>query len=120
MIILTYNETTAELAAHLPAVTVDFTFNCMAVDAILADYENGAYQATQMLLEAGHQRIALLRGRPGPRGTFSHDMYAGFSIAFAEKRLPLPAELICSLSDSGTRLSECSLFFGHSKLPSVS
>jgi LacI family transcriptional regulator len=69
-------------AAGTPLVMLDRKVAGEAVDTVLCDSEDGAYQLTRYLLELGHRQLALLAGPQGV--SVVADREAGFRRALAE------------------------------------
>ena len=61
-------------------------------DAVTSAHEEGAYQATNYLIELGHKRIATITGPL--KGTSAAERLNGFMRAMKEARLPVPAGYI--------------------------
>jgi LacI family transcriptional regulator len=73
-------------------VVLDRRVSHPAVDVVRGDSELGAYQLTRLMLEQGHQRIALLTG---PRDvSTSEDRVSGYRRALTGAGLPVAPELI--------------------------
>ena len=49
----------------VPLVLLDRSFDVLDVDSVVVDNYRGAYEATEHLVEHGHERIALVQGLPG-------------------------------------------------------
>ncbi len=62
------------------------------VDVVRCENEDGAYRLTRLLIELGHQRIAILSGPMGV--STAEDRLAGYQRAMAETSLPLDRTLI--------------------------
>lgn len=82
------DETIARLHAEgFPFVLVDRYFPPLTTDYVVVDNFDGAYQATQHLIELGHRRIGFLS--PGSLETTSiRDRFAGYRQALDDHDLP--------------------------------
>jgi LacI family transcriptional regulator len=76
----------------IPVVAIDREMPDIAVDAVLADNEGGAYQAVSHLLSQGFHRIACITG-PADRPTAMHRL-AGFMRAYKDYRLNVDPLLV--------------------------
>ncbi len=72
--------------AGVPLVLVDRACDGVTADAVLANNEGGAYQATRHLLSLGHQHVATITGPL--RLKTAQERLAGFWRAVREFRLP--------------------------------
>lgn len=53
------------IARGVPLVLLDRSFDVLDVDSVVVDNYRGAYDATEHLVQYGHERIALVQGLPG-------------------------------------------------------
>lgn len=78
----------------IPVVLLDRDINGLELDGVFSEDEEGAYQAVQALIGAGHRDIAIITGpdytRPGRMRT------AGYLRAMRENGLPIPENYICT------------------------
>lgn len=75
---------------NIPLVLLDRCFNDLKTNSVLVDNYTGAYQATEYLIECGHQRIAIIQGLPNTstnnmRVKGYRDALAHYGIAVDEK-----------------------------------
>lgn len=91
------------LAARRPLVLFDRAVDGLDVDTVVAANRTGARTLTQLLLDAGHRRIAFISTldhpmpyREGDRLSASSvsDRVAGFTAALAGAGVPRPAEFV--------------------------
>lgn len=77
---------------NIPIVLVDRDVKYSRYDGVFIDNERGAFEATNLLLENGHTRIALISG---PLNTTpGRDRMQGYRSAFARMQRPVDEELI--------------------------
>ncbi len=69
-----------------PVVLIDRYINAMAIPSVCSDNIAAAYQATSVLISAGHQHIACLQG--GDKLTSSTDRIQGYQNALIAHTLP--------------------------------
>ena len=76
----------------IPVVLLDRDISGLQLDGVFSEDEEGAYQAVQTLIQAGHERIAIITGpehtRPGRSRT------AGYLRALKECGIPVRPEYI--------------------------
>jgi LacI family transcriptional regulator len=80
------------LSYGIPAVIVDRYSDDKNFTSIYIDNEQGAYLATQYLIDLGHKRIGCVTGPSSERT--SMDRLRGYSKAMQEHNIPLDEELI--------------------------
>ena len=80
--------------AGYPIVLVDRDLPDLHVPAVLLDNEGAAYTAVRHLIDRGHRRIGMLRGRPAISTTT--ERVAGYQRALAEAGLSVDADLVIS------------------------
>lgn len=113
MIVMVVDETQPELQRALrdlpmPVVLLDRQIEGVdAASAVLSDHRRGTRELTLHLLDAGHERLALLRGL---RGTTypGRERTQGFVSALAERGIPSEAATIMDARptiDAGQRLA---------------
>jgi len=71
-----------QLAEQIPVIELNRRRVKDALDAVLADNIQGAYQITKYLLELGHRRIALIMGEN--KLTTGHNRLHGYRLAFSD------------------------------------
>lgn len=77
---------------RIPIVVIGYPMPEIDVDVVRCDGEEGAYKLVNLLLELGHQRIAMLTG---PRTIVTAtERVAGYERALREAGLPVADELI--------------------------
>ena len=77
---------------RIPIVLVDRDVKYSNLDGVFIDNRRGAYEATRLLLENGHRRIAAICG---PMDTVpGRDRLTGYRDAFAAAGLPVEEELV--------------------------
>jgi len=81
-----------DLALRVPLIQIDRHLDCGGMSYVLADNEGGTYQATRLLIEKGHKRIALFRWKRNI--TTMLQRLAGYERAMAEAGLSLDPSLI--------------------------
>jgi LacI family transcriptional regulator len=89
------------VGGKLPIVLVDRFFQDLSLPYVSSDNVVGARQATELLIEHGHQRIAFLQGLRGSSSNESR--LRGYKDALAGHQIPLDEALI--LGDSFTEQS---------------
>lgn len=77
---------------HMPFLVHGRTQNAQPYPFLDIDNESGFHQATRLLLDLGHRRIALLNG--DRKFNFATDRFNGYCRAFAAHGLPVPATLV--------------------------
>jgi LacI family transcriptional regulator len=77
---------------RVPVVVLDRPMPSVDVDIVRADSENGAYQLTKLLLDLGHQRIALLNG--SSKDSVARMRLEGYRRAMEEAGLNAEAGLV--------------------------
>lgn len=80
------------LASGVPLVQIDRQLPGLDVPAVLVDNEESAYQATRLLVERGHERIAMLGW--GLNITTSTERQAGYERALREAGIAVDSRLI--------------------------
>ncbi|HML46567.1 MAG TPA: LacI family DNA-binding transcriptional regulator [Clostridia bacterium] len=78
---------------HRPIVLLNHRFDDLPISSVMADDEQGAYLATQHLLDLGHRRIAFMEGNP--RYDSSASRKKGFCRALSEAGLTPDPSLLC-------------------------
>ncbi len=77
----------------VPVVLLDRDVKYSNFDGVFVDNERGAFDITRVLLDSGHQNIALIGGplntKPG------REREEGFRNAFRYRKLPVAEDLIC-------------------------
>lgn len=91
----------ANIAQQTPLVQIDRRVDRDDIAAVVVDNENGAYQATRLLIEKGHERIAVMRWNKDI--TTMTDRYAGYERAMREANLPIEPSLILEIDSLSTR-----------------
>jgi len=81
-----------QLAEQIPVIELNRRREKDALDAVLADNIQGAYQITQYLLELGHRRIALIMGEN--KLTTGQNRLNGYRLAFGDAGLAVDPALI--------------------------
>lgn len=104
-------KTTARLTGlPLPVVCLDRRLGRLAVDTVVVDNRQGAFDATAHLIRLGHHRIALL---DGPTGHSSfRERRQGYLEALREHGVPVDERLIASgrpRQEDGRRMAEALL-----------
>ena len=79
------------LASEGPVSFINTSVNGAAADVLNFDNYGGAFALTQHLLEAGHRRIALIKGAPGAWD--AQERMRGYRAAMAEAGMEAPSEL---------------------------
>jgi LacI family transcriptional regulator len=95
------------LLAQRPSVVLDSEVPDGSVPYVVPDEERGGYDATRLLLEAGHRRIAYLRNADPVRA--SHLREDGYRRALGEAGIPYDPSLVVTeeaLSGGGQRATE--------------
>lgn len=82
----------AAMESGVPVVMVDHFVPELTLPAIVPDNVGGAYSATRLLLEMGHERVGFIRG-PSKYWTLSERM-AGYLLAMQQANLPADPRLI--------------------------
>jgi LacI family transcriptional regulator len=83
----------ANLSRHIPLIQVDRHINCDDIASVTVDNEQGAYQATRLLLDKGHRRIAVFTWEQ-EIATMSQRL-AGYQRAMGEAGLkPDPSDIV--------------------------
>ncbi|HOA25852.1 MAG TPA: LacI family DNA-binding transcriptional regulator [Aggregatilineales bacterium] len=80
------------LAGRIPLVQIDRQMPGLDAPAVLVDNEKAAYQATRLLVERGHERIAMLGW--GMDITTSTEREAGYERALREAGIALDTRLL--------------------------
>lgn len=80
------------LAERIPLVQVDRQVPELDLPAVLVDNEESAYRATRLLVERGHERVAMLGW--GMNITTSTEREAGYQRALREARITVDSRLI--------------------------
>jgi DNA-binding LacI/PurR family transcriptional regulator len=75
------------VSAGIPIAVLNREVDNQGVLNVLAEEEQGAYQAVSYLIEQGHERIALIEGRQGFKSAENRKM--GFFRAMNQHRMPL-------------------------------
>ena len=101
-------KTTARLSSlPLPVVCLDRRLSRLAVDTVVVDNRQGAYDATTHLLALGHRRIGFLGG---PLGHSSfRERREGYTAALEAHRVPWDERLVSSgepRQEDGRRMAE--------------
>ena len=87
----------------IPIVVVGRDLNSHVVSCILVDNEAGGFLAMRHLHQAGHRRIAIVRG---PRGLAdSRRRWQGIERFAATAQFTLPTDLVVEMPDAGDPLS---------------
>lgn len=81
-----------QLAEQIPVIELNRRREKDALDAVLADNIQGAYQITQYLLRLGHRRIALIMGED--KLTTGQNRLNGYRLAFGDAGLIVDSALI--------------------------
>ncbi len=81
-----------ELAQQIPVIELNRRREDDALDAVLADNIQGAYQITKYLLELGHQRIALIMGEN--ELTTGQKRLSGYRLAFGDAGIAVDPTLL--------------------------
>lgn len=81
-----------DLADRHPIVQIDRYLDSVEASIVKVDNEGGAYAATRLLIEKGHQRIAVLRW--GKQITTMKERYDGYERALVEAGLPVDPNLV--------------------------
>jgi len=95
---------------NVPVVVIDHRMADVEVDVVRADSEGGAYQLTKLLLDLGHQRIALLNGSPNL--SVARMRLRGYKCALQEVGLSVEPQLIFHgvfSHDDGYRMTQKAL-----------
>jgi LacI family transcriptional regulator len=80
------------LSNNVPVVTVDRGFDDLNASMVVIDNRAGAFEAVELLLEAGHRRIAIIQGLPD---TFtSKGRLQGYREALEKHGVPVDESLI--------------------------
>lgn len=82
------------LKSGAPVVLLDRGVKNLAVDAVMVDNEEGAYQAVTHLIQLGHSRIGIILDNP--EITTNQERLAGYERAINDHGLSLEKELIRS------------------------
>ena len=77
---------------HFPIVIVDRKIKTEGISSVIADDEEGAYQATNYLLSLGHTKIVYLSGRKDVSTEI--DRFSGYKKALADNHIKLQKDLI--------------------------
>jgi|YelNatPaOPRAMG01_1025707.scaffolds.fasta_scaffold55725_1 DNA-binding LacI/PurR family transcriptional regulator len=77
---------------EIPVVAIDRRLRNFAVDTIVTDNFKGAYAAVSLLIQLGHQRIALISGPSSV--TTGFERQEGYIAAMREHGLPISSDLI--------------------------
>lgn len=77
---------------HVPVVLVDRQIGNSAFDCVFTDDEADAYRAVQVLIDAGHTRIATIAGPQ--RSTPGYARLRGFERAMRDNGLQMPKEYV--------------------------
>jgi LacI family transcriptional regulator len=85
-------ESLRALAQRHPLVQIDRHLETVESAVVKVDNEGGAYAATRLLIEKGHQRIAAFRW--DKRISTMTERYRGYARALAEAGLPLDPALV--------------------------
>ncbi len=88
------------MAEGVPFVFLDRLYDELPVDSVSVDNVKGAYDATQHLIQNGHQRVAILQGLPGTYA--STGRVTGFREALKNAGIEVREEYIVG-EDFGTR-----------------
>jgi LacI family transcriptional regulator len=78
----------------IPLVLLDRNIKGLAVDAVMVDNENGAYQAIMHLIKLGHQRIGMVLDNPDI--STNAERLSGYRRAFHDAGLIVEEQLIQS------------------------
>lgn len=81
-----------ELAEQIPVIELNRRREKDALDAVLADNIQGAYQITKYLLDLGHCRVALIMGED--ELTTGKNRLHGYRLAFGDAGLTVDPDLI--------------------------
>ena len=83
-----------DIVTKLPIVLANCFDKAGRFTSFLADEVTGGYEATKLLLEKGHRRIAFLNLTSGPDRNSSIERLIGYKKALKEYRLPFESELL--------------------------
>ncbi len=75
-----------------PVVLLDREVSGADASTVLCNHEQGVYSATIDLIQKGHERIVFISGKNSVFST--RNRLKGFERAFAEKKIPIPQDLI--------------------------
>lgn len=89
---VTPDERLREVASRVPLVALGRTLPDLASQCVRVDNREGAYLATQHLIELGHRCIAHLAGVPSHRD--AQDRLEGYKAALADARIEFDPELV--------------------------
>ena len=93
-----------EIARAVPVVTIDYAERGSGVYGLVPDYRSGVAAAVGRLLDAGHERLAMLTGEVGREEglLFPREVIAGAQEAFASRKRKLPPmrDLVPCLADN--------------------
>ena len=102
---------TAEIAARMPAVTVDVFHSGIGADGVTPDYRRGAFDAFTHLIAKGHRRIAMISGEKNDQEDFCAQLYDGARRAMDMAGVPVWPHILNGVIarpeegyDLGTRL----------------
>ena len=94
------------------------SFN-LSCHKVLSNTYQGCYQATELLIKKGHQRIAYLGG---PKMiSFTHDRFKGYINALNDHQIPFDADLVAytNFDQQNTHQAIKSLFYGVTHPPTA-
>ena len=91
------------LESGIPIVTIDRSIQGAAVDSVVSDNFQSAYQITSHLIKLGHQQIGAVIGLE--KSTTGRERLQGFKRAMADHSLPINEDLIACV-DPTERASE--------------
>lgn len=78
---------------NMPILVIDRYFPGVSIPYITTDNYRGAYQATEYIIQSGHQRLACIRGPHGV--TSSNERVAGFLDAAAHYNIAKDDLIVC-------------------------
>jgi len=81
-----------KLKGDIPLVLIDRIIENLDIPHVVSDNRKGGYQATQYLIELGHENIGFVAGIPGIRST--DDRLEGYRSAMVENQLPVKESFI--------------------------
>lgn len=79
---------------NYPIITIDKYFESLPISYVVSNNEDGACQATQYLIDFGHERIAFVSDLPIESTTSIRDRYFGYCKKLKQNGLPLNMDFI--------------------------